>query len=141
MARLEQDSKSGIATRSRYFSDDFKRKKVEEIDRKLVSVSEVSRIYEVSPVAVYKWIYKFSLMKKKGIKVVVEADSDTVRIKALKQHVAQLEQLLGQKQFELDFLEKQMQLASEQYGIDLKKKPSGNAFTGSGNSENNTATE
>ena len=77
-------------------------------------------------------------MKKKGVKMVVEADSDTARIKTLRQHIADLEQLLGQKQFEVDFLKKQMEIASDQYGIDLKKKLSGQQSVGFGNTENNT---
>ncbi|HYK44557.1 MAG TPA: transposase, partial [Parafilimonas sp.] len=108
--------------RSRYFSEDLKRKKVEELDKKLTTVSEICREYEVSHTAVYNWIYKYSLMKKKGVKMVVEAESDTAKIKALRQHISELEQLLGQKQFEIDFLKKQMEIASDQYGIDLKKK-------------------
>jgi len=78
------------------------------------------------------------LMKKKLVKMVIEAESDTARIQALKQHISELEQLLGQKQFEVDFLQKQIQLASQQFGIDLKKKLSGKPFPGSGNTEGST---
>jgi hypothetical protein len=77
-------------------------------------------------------------MRKKGIKMVVEAHSDTTRIMALQQRVAELEQLLGKKQFELDFMEKQMQAASDQYGIDLKKKRSGKPSSGSVKTRKNT---
>ena len=70
--------------------------------------------------------------------MVVEADSDTAKIKSLKQYAAELEQLLGQKQFEIDFLKKQMEIASEQYGIDLKKKASGQPSSGSGKTEDHT---
>ena len=73
--------------------------------------------------------------------MVIEPESDTARIKALKQHISELEQLLGQKQFEVDFLQKQMQLASQQFGIDMKKKLSGKPSAGSGNTEGNTATK
>lgn len=70
--------------------------------------------------------------------MIVEAKSDTSRIRALQEHIAELEQLLGQKQFEIDFLKKQMEIASDQYGVDLKKKLSGKHSFGSGDSENNT---
>ena len=125
---------------NRYFSEEFKKKKVDELDKKLITVAEVCREYEVTQTAVYKWIYKYSLMRKKGIKMVVEAESDTAKIKALKEHIAQLEQLLGQKQFKIDFLEKQFELAQEQYGLDLKKKQSGPPFSSSGSTGENTAT-
>jgi hypothetical protein len=45
-------------------------------------------------------------MKKKGCENGCEAESDTAKIKALRQHISELEQLLGQKQFEIDFFEK-----------------------------------
>ena len=125
---------------NRYFSEEFKKKKVDELDKKLITVAEVCREYEVTQTAVYKWIYKYSLMRKKGIKMVVEAESDTAKIKALKEHIAQLEQLLGQEQFKIDFLEKQFELAQEQYGLDLKKKQSGPPFSSSGSTGENTAT-
>lgn len=140
MAKPEQLKTSRALRQSRYFSEEFKKKKVEELDKKLTTVAEVCREYEVSQPAVYKWIYKYSLMRKKGVKMVVEAESDTAKIKALKEHVAQLEQLLGQKQFELDFMEKQFELVSEQYGLDLKKKQYGTPCSGSGSTGENTAT-
>ena len=125
----------------RYFSEEFKRKKVAELDKKITSISEICREYEVSTTAVYKWIYKFSNMRKKGVKIVIEAESDTAKIQALKQQISQLEQLLGQKQFEIEFLQKQMKITSEQYGVDFKKKLSGKRSAGSGSTEGNTTTK
>ena len=138
MARLEQVNAKPTSRITRYFSEDFKKKKVAELDKKLITIAEICRQYTVSTTAVYKWIYKYSLMKKKAVKMVIEAESDTARIQALKQHISELEQLLGQKQFEVDFLKKQIQLASQQFGIDLKKKLSGKPFPGSGNTEGST---
>lgn len=123
---------------NRYFSEEFKRNKVDELDKRVTSIADICREYQVGRGAVYKWIYKYSVMKKRGVKTVVEAESDTTRIKALKDHITQLEQLLGQKQFEIDFLNKQMDIASTQYGIDLKKKLSGKPSAGSGKTGNNT---
>lgn len=130
-----------VAKVSRYFSEEFKRKKVLEVEKKLTTVRDICKQYEVSRPAVYKWIYKYSLMKKKGIKMVVEAQSDTAKIKALKEHIHELEQLLGQKEFEIDFLKKQMEIAGDRYGVDLKKKLSGKRSPGSGNTEKNTPTK
>lgn len=142
MARLEKLDASFSKRNSRYFSESFKQQKVEEIDKKLVSVSDICRLYCVSHTAVYKWIYKYSLMRKKGVRMIVEADSDTARIKALQQHISSLEQLLGQKQFEIDFLSRQMEIAGEHYGVDFKKKSSGLPSLGSGNTgSNNTRTQ
>ena len=142
MATLDQlKPKSSVKRQYRYFSESLRKKKVDEIDRGITTVLEVSREYEVSATAVYKWVYKYSLMRKKGIKMVVEAESDTNKINALKEHITALEQLLGQKQFEIDFLQKQMELASSQYGIDLKKKLSGKPSSGFGPAEKNIPTK
>jgi transposase len=141
MATLEQLKVKEVSLRHhRYFSESFRQKKVDELDKRITTVAEICREYEVSATAVYKWINKYSLMRKKGVKMVVELESDTNKINALREHIASLEQLLGQKQFEIDFLEKQMELASSQYGIDLKKKLSGKRFSGIGPTEKNTPT-
>ncbi len=141
MATLEKYHNSGLQRRTRYFSEEFRKRKVLEIESRLVSIAEICRQYKVSAAAVYKWIYKYSAMRKKGIRVVVEADSDTARIRALQDHVSELEKLLGQKQFELEFLEKQMELAKEKYGVDFKKKPSGPPSSGTGKTKSNTPTK
>lgn len=141
MARIEQLKLTVKERQSRYFSEEFKRKKVEEIEKKVSTIAEICREYAVSPTSVYKWIYRYSVMRKKGVKMVVESQSDTAKIEALKKHISELEQLLGQKQFEVEFLEKQMQLASEQYGVDFKKKRSGQRSSGSGSTENPITTK
>jgi transposase-like protein len=141
MARAEQLIANNLVQRKqRYFSEEFKRKKVEEIERGVSEVSQISRIYQVSRVAIYKWIYKYSLMRKKAIKMVVEAESDTVKIAALRKRISELEQLLGQKQFEIEFMEKQFEIARSNYGVDLKKKASGRHSSGTGKTGNNRNT-
>lgn len=140
MARSSQMNKA-VVRNTRYFSEDFKRKKVGEIEKRITSIRDICKEYNVSNTAVYKWVYKYSVMRKKGVKMVVEAQSDTTRIKALQQHISELEQLLGKKQFEIEFLEKQMEIASEDYGVDFKKKPSGPASSGSGKTGQNTNTK
>jgi len=140
MARSNELRKA-VVRNTRYFSEEFKRKKVKELDKRITSIADICKEYDVSNTAVYKWVYKYSLMRKKGVKMVVEPESDTARIKALKQHISELEQLLGKKQFEIDFIKKQMEIASEDYGVDFKKKPSGQASSGSGNTGESTTTK
>jgi transposase len=91
MAKLDQLIGNTGRRTNRYFSQEFKLKKVIELDRKLTTIAEISKQYEVSRVSIYRWVYKYSLMRKKGVKMVVEARSDTARIKALKDHIAALE--------------------------------------------------
>ena len=65
--------------------------------------------------------------------------SDTKKIKHLKDKIKELEQLIGQKQIQLEFKDKMIELAEKQYGIDIKKKPSSMPSGGSGKSGKNTS--
>ena len=122
----------------RYFEEALRRKKVSEIERNLTTVSEVCREYQVTKAAVYKWIYKYGRMRKKGIRQVVEAKSDTRKILYLKEQLKELERIIGQKQLKIDFLEKQIELAEEEYKVDIKKKFTSGRSTGTGSTVQNT---
>lgn len=123
---------------NRYFSESFKRKKVSELERNLTTVSEISKEYQVSGTAVYKWLYKYSQHRKRGVKQVVEMKSDTQKVKALKEKIRELEQLLGQKTIEAEFHKKMIEIASEEIGIDIKKKYGSPRSGGSGTSGKST---
>lgn len=139
MANLKDYEKLTVSERiNRYFSEDFKRKKVSEIERNLSGVSEICRQYQVSHTAVYKWIYRYSKMRKKGVKQVVEAKSDSRKIQALQEQVKELERIIGEKQVKLDFQEKMIELAESEYKIDIKKKYSGKRFSGTGSGGKST---
>lgn len=133
MATLSKYQKAGAPSRiQRYFSEDFKKKKVREIEGGLATIAQVAREYQVTRTAVYKWLYKYSAMRKKNIKQVVEAKSDTVKLTQLRDEVREMERLIGQKQIAIDFLEKMIELAEKEYGIDIKKKYSSKPSSGSG---------
>jgi len=106
----------------RYFSEDFKKKKVRELERKTTSIPDICRTYSVSRTSVYRWIYKYSVMAKKQVKQVVEAKSDTQRIKALEARIKELERIVGQKQLLLEFQDKMIEIAESDYDVDIKKK-------------------
>lgn len=111
----------------RSFSAEFRRKKVEEIECRISTVSEISREYQVTRAAVYKWIAKHSSTMKKKERLIVEAESDTRKLAAFQQRIAELERLLGQKQIQLEFMEKIIDIAEETYQVDIKKKFGGKA--------------
>jgi transposase-like protein len=138
MARTEQFNQSHEARQNRYFSESFKQQKVEELGKHLITVSELSREYQVTRSAVYKWIYKYSVMKKKGVKQVIELESDTRKLKALQEKIKELERLVGQKQIELEFKDKMIEIAEDLYKIDIKKKFGSRPSSGSGISEQST---
>lgn len=140
MAKTEEFQKMTVAERqNRFFNADFKRKKVSEIERNLVSIAEVSREYQVSRTCIYKWIYKYSIMRKKSERQVVEAKSDTKKIEQLQQHIKELEQKLGQKQFMVEYYQKMIELTEKDLGIDIKKKGSISPSDGSGSTGKNTS--
>ena len=106
---------------SRVFSEEFRKARVKEYESGQFTVLELSRLHQVNPTAVYKWIYQYSAYNKRGIKVVEMADSSQQKLKELQQRISDLERIVGQKQLNIDFLEKMIQIAKDQYGIDIKK--------------------
>ena len=132
MAKIRRATEESLRKINRYFSESFRISKVREIEQNLTTVLEVSRGYEVSTTAVYKWLYRYSGLRKKGIKQVIELMSDTKKIEALKRKIAELEQTVGQKQILLEFQEKMLELASREVGFDLKKKYGSRASSTSG---------
>jgi transposase-like protein len=105
---------------NRTFSETFKRSKVKEIQAKCLSIREVCELYEVSRTSVYRWIYKYSGCQR-GTKMVVQMESEAERTKRLLQQIAELERIVGQKQLEIDYLDKTLQTASSEIGYDIKK--------------------
>jgi transposase len=122
----------------RSFSEDFKKGKVRELEKNVTSIPDICRTYSVSRTAVYKWIYKYSVMAKKQLKQVVEAKSDTQRIKALEERIKELERIVGQKQLLLEFKDKMIEIAESDYGVDIKKKVGSKLLSGTTSTGKNT---
>ena len=106
----------------RHFSEAFKKEKVKMIEDKQITVLQLSKIYEVSDAAIYKWIRKYSTRIARVEKYVVEKESEGTKTLELMKRIAELERKVGQKQLQIDYLEKVIELSSEQVGIDIKKK-------------------
>jgi len=138
MATREQFKMTTAERMRRHFSDSFKIQKVREIETGKTKVSEICKQYEASFTTVYRWLNKFGTMKDKKERLIVETDSDTRQLIALKKKIAELEQIIGQKQIMIDFKDKMIELAEETYGVDIKKKFSTRQSNTSGNTENNT---
>ena len=135
MVTIRKESEESQHKRNRYFSESFRISKVREIEKNLTTVLEISRTYEVSTTSVYKWLYRYSSLRKKGVRQVVELMSDTKKIEALKLKIAELEQAVGQKQILLEFQEKLLELASKEVGYDLKKKHGSRASSSFGKTD------
>ncbi len=76
--------------------------------------------------------------KNKEDRLIVELKSDTRELLALKKRLAELEQIIGQKQILIDFNDKMIEIAEQTYGIEIKKKHSTQQSDTSGKTENNT---
>lgn len=138
MAKRDQFTLTLQERRRRTFSENFKRDKVREIESGQTRISLICKQYSVSETAVRQWLRKFGFQKQPQERLIIETMSDTIALKELRERVAELERLVGQKQVEVEFFKKMIDLAQEHYGIEIKKNFSIQRFDISGSKENNT---
>lgn len=105
----------------RYFSEAFKKEKVDEILSKKTTVKELSLIYEINPWVIYRWLHKYSKIKLSGVKIHYEMETEEQKTLFFKDKVAELERIVGMKQIEIDFLNKLIEIASSELNVDIKK--------------------
>ena len=106
---------------NRNFSESLKRNKISDLEKGLISIKTLCSQLEISRSTVYKWLYLYG-KSEKGVKTVVQMESEQVKTHLLQQRLAELERIVGQKQLQIDVLEKSFELASEDLGYDIKKK-------------------
>jgi len=126
---------------SRVFSEALKKKVVKDIESGKVSVLAASREYSVSFQAIYQWLNKYSRHLQTSKRIVIEMQSESYKSRELEKRIQELEAALGRKQLEVDFLNKMIELGSEQTGVDIKKKFSTPPSTGSGSTNKGTSTK
>lgn len=124
--------------RNRVFSEEFKKRKVQELVEKRITVTQLSRLYEVTRAAIYKWLYLYSADHQRKTTFVVQMESESYKTERLQQKVAELERTIGQKQLEIDFLNKLLEIGSEEIGYDIKKNFSSRLSNGTGKNEGST---
>lgn len=119
--------------KKRTFSEDFRKKVVQEYESGEHSVRDMEKIYRLSSSLIYSWIYRYSTYNKKSVQVVEMKDSQMERLKRMEARIKELERAIGQKQMNIDYLEKMIELAKEHYDIDIKKNLNTPQFGGSKN--------
>jgi len=139
MATRNETKLTTAERRRRNFSESFKIQKVREVETGITKISDICKAYQVSNQAVYYWLDKYGIMKQKKERYVIETDSDSKALLELRKRVAELEQLVGQKQIQLEFKEKMIELAEQVYGVDIKKKFSTQPSNTSGDTGSNTS--
>jgi transposase len=105
----------------RVFSESFKKARVKEYEQGEYSVGELSKLFDILPIVLYRWIHKYSVYNRKRTVIVEMKDSATQKLKDYEKRIGELERALGQKQLNIDYLEKMIDLAKDEYSIDIKK--------------------
>jgi len=105
----------------RVFSEGFKRDKVKLYETGKMSVVQLSRLYDISETALYKWIDKYRTTPHSE-RIVVETDSDYLKLLELQKRVERMEKLIGNQQIELEYHKSILKSASEHYKEDVEKK-------------------
>lgn len=136
---MAQPSKTELKIRQRrIFSEEFKRQKVQQIVAKMIAISDVTELYGVSRMTVYRWLYRYSPHHQKGTSQVVQMESEEYKTKQLLQKVAELERSVGQKQLQIDYLEKLIEVSGSELKVALKKNFSERPSNGFANTKGNT---
>ncbi|MCL6221011.1 transposase [Zunongwangia pacifica] len=110
-----------LIQKSRKYSEAFKKSIVKDFESGKFSVPQLERIHTISNVTIYRWIYKYSTINQPGQRIVEMENSSTKKLKSLEAKVKELECMVGQKQIQIDYLEKVIDLANQELHIDLKK--------------------
>lgn len=108
--------------KKRVYSEAFKKEMVSLFESGKFSVLQLEKLYGVKNNSIYHWIYKYSTFNEKGVRVMEMKQSSTSKLKALSNQVKKLEQVVGQKQIQIDYLEQLIAMASEEFKVDIKKK-------------------
>lgn len=119
----------------RQFSEQIKRQAVADFRSGKYTALELADLYHCHHQTIYNWIYKYSPGDSPCINVVEMSESTDQKVKTLQHKIAELERALGRKQIKVDFMEKMIELAENEYDLDLKKNTTSKRSSGSGTTE------
>ena len=135
---MRHEAKQKLQIRERrIFSEDVKKKAVKDLTSKRTTIKALMNEHQVSHQTVYQWLYKYSPYHEQKCTLVVQMKSEETKNSELQKRVAELERVVGQKQLEIDFLNKLLEIGSSELGFDLKKNfniPLSNGTGGTGKS-------
>lgn len=119
-----------VICKQRFYSVEFKKGIVASFEKGEFSVRQLEKLYGIANSTIYKWIYEFSLFNEKGCRIVEMKSSNQEKLKELLDRVKELEQMVGQKQMSIEYLEKMIELAKTELDIDIKKNYSSQPLPG-----------
>ena len=137
---MKQISQKLEIREQRIFSETLKKQIVKQLVNKRITLNQVVVEHQVSRTSVYRWLYKYSPVHTQKCTLVVQMKSEEQRKHELHQRVAELERIVGQKQLEIDFLNKLLEVGSKELGFDLKKSFSSPPSSGTGITSTGTPT-
>jgi transposase-like protein len=105
----------------RCYSEDFKKGIVASFEKGVFSIPQLVKLYGIGSTCIYRWVYKYSRFNEKGCRIVEMEDSSQNKLKELAKRVKELEQMVGQKQIAIEYLEKMIELDKTYLKIDIKK--------------------
>ena len=100
----------------------FKQKVISEIESGIYSISDASRVYDVSNRSIYTWLEKFNKDHLFNRIVRIQMRDETSRIKELEKQKKELESALAQAHLKILTLESTIESAEKIYKVDFKKK-------------------
>ncbi len=124
----------------RIFSEELKKKAVKELVGKRTTIRSLMAEHQVSANTVYRWLYQYSAYHEQKCTLVVQMKSEELKNSELRQRMAELERIVGQKQLEIDFLNKLLEIGSGELGFDLKKSFGPPPLNGTGSAKGSTDT-
>lgn len=137
---MKQSNQKLAIRESRIFSESLKKQIVKDLVNKRITISQVVIEHQVSRGSVYRWLYEYSPEHNRKCTLVVQMKSEEQMKYELQQRVAELERIVGQKQLEIDFLNKLLEVGSKELGFDLKKSFSSPPSSGTGTTGTGTPT-
>jgi transposase-like protein len=123
---------------ARVFSEVVKKQAVKDLVSKRSTIKQIAAYHQTSLTTVYRWLYKYSPHHEQKCTLVVQMESEATKNSNLQNRNAELERIIGQKQLEIDFLNKLFELGSSELGFDLKKSFSTSASSGTGSIKGST---
>ena len=108
---------------SRNYSVAFKMKVVEEVENGLISAEAARKLYRIPGKAtIAEWVSKYGINERIGRTVNIMTRDEELELIRLRKEVKRLERALDDSQLRAIAWESMVEVAEEEFGIDLKKK-------------------
>lgn len=138
MAQNQKKSKFTLDQKfNRTFSVELKKRIVSQVTQKQMTITQACALHNVSRQSIYNWIYTYSTEHKAGTKMIVQSESEQKKTQKVLERNAELERIIGQKQLEIDYLSKLIELCNKELGIDVKKNFEAKPLNGSEKTKKN----